>query len=57
LTWPADRTGWHLQVQTNNMNQGLGTNWVDVAGSTITNQISIPIDSANGNVFYRLTYP
>ena len=57
LTWPADRTGWHLQVQTNNMNQGLGANWVDVAGSTTTNQMSIPIDPGNGSGFYRLTYP
>ena len=42
LSWPADHTGWRLQVQTNNLAQGLGTNWSDVAGSTITNQMAIP---------------
>jgi hypothetical protein len=57
LAWPADHIGWQLQVQTNSIGQGLGTNWVDVAGSAITNQISIPIDPNNGNVFYRLSYP
>ena len=32
----------------------LGTNWVDVTGSTITNQMAIPMDGNNGSVFYRL---
>jgi len=35
----------------------MGTNWVDVAGSTTTNQIIIPMDPANGSVFFRLIYP
>jgi len=46
-----------LQVQTNSVAQGLGTNWWDVAGATATNQVAIPIDPANGSVFYRLVYP
>ena len=54
LSWPADHIGWQLQVQTNDPAQGLGTNWWDVAGSTITNQISVPIDPVAGSVFYRL---
>ncbi|MGC9942825.1 MAG: fibronectin type III domain-containing protein [Verrucomicrobiota bacterium] len=57
LRWPADHTGWRLQVQANDLTQGLTTDWVDVAGATATNQISIPIDSTNGAVFYRLAYP
>jgi len=54
LSWPADHTGWTLQVQTDSLNAGLGTNWVDVAGSAITNSVSIPINTGNGAVFYRL---
>jgi hypothetical protein len=33
LSWPADHLGWHLQVQTNTLGTGLGTNWVTVPGS------------------------
>ncbi len=57
LSWPADHTGWRLQVQTNSTSTGLGTNWFDVAGSTATNSVSLPVDANNGSVFYRLTYP
>jgi autotransporter-associated beta strand protein len=57
LTWPADHTGWRLQVQTNTLASGLGTNWSDVAGSTGTNQVVIPVNPANGSVFYRMVYP
>ncbi|MGA2245043.1 MAG: protease pro-enzyme activation domain-containing protein [Verrucomicrobiota bacterium] len=57
LSWPADHTGWRLQVQTNSFAQGLGTNWIDVAGSTTANQMSLLIDPNDGSVFYRLTSP
>jgi hypothetical protein len=57
LGWPADHTGWRLQVQTNSLAVGLNTNWVTVTGSTSTNQISVPLNSANGSIFYRLVYP
>jgi autotransporter-associated beta strand protein len=56
LAWPADHTGWLLQAQTNNSAQGLGTNWVDVTGSTTTNQMAVPMDGNNGSVFYRLLF-
>jgi autotransporter-associated beta strand protein len=56
LNWPADRTGWTLQAQTNAIGAGLGTNWVDVAGSTLTNRVNIPVNAANGAVFFRLIY-
>ncbi|MGH7978196.1 MAG: hypothetical protein ACREE6_02390 [Limisphaerales bacterium] len=56
LSWPADHTGWTLQAQTNSVSSGLGTNWVNVAGSTSVNQITQPINAANGCVFYRLVY-
>ena len=55
--WPADHTGWFLQMQTNSIDEGLGTNWVDVPGSDVTNQISIPIDALNGSAFFRLVSP
>ena len=53
LSWPTDHTGWQLQCQTNSLT---GTNWVDVLGSTTTNQVTIPLDAANGSVFFRLIY-
>ena len=56
LSWPADHTGWTLQAQTNNPSMGLGTNWVNVADSTLTNQVVVPVDSTSGSVFYRLFY-
>ena len=57
LGWPGDHTGWILQVQTNSPGQGLGTNWWNVAGSTITNQMTFPFDQTDGSIFYRLIYP
>jgi Concanavalin A-like lectin/glucanases superfamily len=54
LTWPENHAGWSLQVQTNSL---VGTNWVTVPGSTLTNQIPFPINAANGSVFFRLVYP
>ncbi len=58
LSWPSDHTGWELQAQTNNLTIGLlGNNWVDVSGSTATNQVVIPINITNGAVFYRMVYP
>jgi hypothetical protein len=57
LTWPQDHTGWSLQAQTNSIQTGIGTNWVTVPASTLTNQMIFPINPANGTVFFRLIYP
>jgi hypothetical protein len=57
LTWPADHIGWQLQAQTNSLSVGISTNWVNVSGSTSTNQVVVPINLTNGSVFYRLMYP
>ena len=57
LSWPADHTGWRLQVQTNSLATGLGTNWVTVPGSTAVNSVTNTVNPANGSVFYRLVYP
>ncbi len=57
LSWPSDHTGWILQMQVDPPGTGLGTNWVNVAGSSSTNQISVTIDPSNGSAFYRLALP
>jgi hypothetical protein len=57
LSWPADRQGWRLEIQTNSLTGSLGTNWVTVPGSTNVNALSIVIDPENGSVFLRLVYP
>ncbi len=56
LSWPLDHTGWTLQAQTNDLTVGISSNWVDVDGSTTTNQVAIPIDPNSPCVFYRLVY-
>jgi autotransporter-associated beta strand protein len=57
LSWPADHTGWRLQVQTNPLTMGLNTNWFTVPNSTTVNSVSIPMDVTKGSIFYRLVYP
>ena len=57
LSWPPDRLGWRLWVQTNSLSTGLSTNWsVWPNGTTVTN-VSVPISPANPSVFFRMTYP
>ncbi|HEU5071717.1 MAG TPA: LamG-like jellyroll fold domain-containing protein [Verrucomicrobiae bacterium] len=56
LSWPADHTGWQLQVQTNPLAAGLGTNWFSVANSAATNVMEFPVSPADGSVFYRLIW-
>ena len=55
LSWPV--AGGRLQVQSNSPGAGIGTNWFTLPGSTETNHVVIPIDPANGSVFYRLAVP
>jgi autotransporter-associated beta strand protein len=54
LSWPTDHIGWQLQAQTNSLTSGLGTNWVNVSGSSTTNQVSVPLDPTKGTVFFRM---
>jgi hypothetical protein len=54
--WPVDHLGWCLQVQSNSDNSGIGTNWVTVSGSNLTNGYTCPMGTNNGAVFYRLVY-
>ncbi len=57
LSWPASHRGWTLQAQTNSLNTGLTAAWHPVPGSTATNQMTFPVNTANPTVYFRLTYP
>ncbi|HUA65703.1 MAG TPA: hypothetical protein VME24_07640 [Alphaproteobacteria bacterium] len=57
LSWPADHTGWELEMQTNSLSVGINTNWVPDPASTTVDSVVIPINLTNGTVFYRLVYP
>jgi fibronectin-binding autotransporter adhesin len=57
LSWPADHTGWELEIQTNSLSVGISTNWVPYPSSTSVDSVAIPINLTNGSVFYRLVYP
>ena len=57
LSWPTDHLGWQVQAQTNGPGTGLSTNWVTLPGSGATNWFSVPVDNANGSVFFRLVSP
>ena len=57
LAWPADDLGWMLQMQTNSLNVGLSTNWVDVPGSGAITQTNIGIDPSMPLMFFRLRSP
>jgi len=52
LSWPLNHTTWRLQSATN-----LFGGWVDVAGSTATNSVLIPVYPTNASLFFRLVYP
>jgi autotransporter-associated beta strand protein len=55
LSWPAGQN-WRLQMQTNSLSVGLGTNWVYVTDGTLSST-NITINPNEPTVFYRLVYP
>jgi polygalacturonase len=57
LLWPQDHLGWRLQIQTNDLSKGLGTNWVTVPNSTNVCQTNVTVNPTNGSVFLRMVYP
>lgn len=57
LSWPQDHQGWELQVQTNDLSAGIGTNWITVPNSTNVITTNITVTPANTCVFFRLVYP
>ena len=56
LSWPGDRIGWKLQVQTNSTQVGISNNWYTIEATAVDNHWVIPIDSTLGCVFTRLIY-
>jgi hypothetical protein len=57
LNWPANYTGWLLQVQTNQLTQGIGTNWTTIFSSSNSSSIVLPVNTQNPAMFYRLKLP
>jgi hypothetical protein len=57
FSWPSDHLGWHLQVQTNTLGSGPGTNWATLPGSGLVTGTNLTINPASSAVFYRLVYP
>ncbi len=57
LSWPTNYLGWILQEETNNLDVGLNTNWVDLANSANVTTTNIPVNPANPTVFFRLSPP
>jgi hypothetical protein len=53
FTWTGS---FKLQSQTNTLNTGLGTNWFDYPGGS-SSPVNVPVDAANGAVFFRLSQP
>ena len=53
LSWPLGYTSFALRGQTNPITVGLSTNWGLVPG-VVGNQVTIPINPANGTVFFQL---
>jgi hypothetical protein len=53
LSWSGE--GYRMQAQTNGLSSG-PMNWFDYPGGT-TSPITIPVNSANRSVFYRLVWP
>lgn len=57
LSWPDSFQGWILQAQTNPLTAGLGTNWVDIAGTEYVTSTNLTLKLQNAVEFYRLRSP
>ena len=60
LAWPADHTGYRLEVQTSNLANGVSINhdyWTTVQGTTTNNSVTILLDKSLRTEFDRLVYP
>jgi len=55
FNWPVDHTGWRLMMNTNGLaNPGA---WFALPNSASTNQMWVPFNSTQNNVFFQLIYP
>jgi hypothetical protein len=57
VSWPTTHLGWELMAQTNTLANGLGNNWVTNYGTATVTSTNLPINPANGAVFYKLVHP
>ena len=57
LSWPPDRLGWKVQMQTNTLSSGLKTNWVTLPATATVTNYTVNINPANPTVFIRMVYP
>lgn len=57
FNWSIDYLGYVLQTQTNSLNTGIATNWVDIPGTGSGTSATINVDAANPTVFFRLRKP
>ena len=60
IQWPADHTGWLLQVQTNSLNAGLNpltNSWFTIPGTSSVDTTNITVNPTNPTVFFRLVSP
>lgn len=55
MSWPANYLG--CRLESNSVSLTAPANWFTVSGSATTNQMALPINTANSNVFFRLVYP
>ena len=60
LSWPLGHVGYRLLVQTNQLVGGISMNtndWMVVPGSTLTNQVSLPVNQVIPSEYYKLVSP
>ncbi len=57
LSWPPDRLGWKVQMQTNSLSAGLNANWVTLSATASVTNYTVTINPANPTVFIRMIYP
>ena len=56
FSWDNSFGIYRLQAQTNSLSVGLSNNWSDYPGGG-TSPVTVPIDTVNGTVFFRLISP
>ena len=55
LTWPESHLGWY--VQSNSVSLTSPSSWFDIPGSQTATNLSITINPALPQVFYRMRLP
>jgi galactan endo-1,6-beta-galactosidase len=55
LSWPESHRGW--MVQSNRLTVGGSSGWFDIPGTSSSTNLSVSVNPANANVFYRLREP